>query len=97
MRGPGRDCARRSDGFCDDVLGVSPPGEGVPDCLSLGCSDFRWNDGDVVGLGRLGDSQCVVHCRGVVDLGCGCSVLASALSLTLEDLLLVALAIGIDV
>jgi hypothetical protein len=56
-----RDSAGRRDSLCDNSLGVSPSGPGVPDGLTLGSCDFRWNYGDIVGLSGLGDGQGVVH------------------------------------
>lgn len=39
----------------------------MPDGLSLCSGDFRGDDGDVVGLRGLGDGECVIDRRGVVN------------------------------
>jgi hypothetical protein len=57
----GRDGAGRRDSLCNDSLGVSPSSPGVPDSLSLGGCDFRWDNRDIVGLCGLGNGQSVVH------------------------------------
>lgn len=66
-----RDCAGRSNGFCDDCLDVGPVGERGPDGLCGGGGDFGGDDGDVVCFGGLRDGQGVVYCAGVVDFRCG--------------------------
>lgn len=53
----------------DNALSFCPSRVSVPDGVGVCCRDFCGNDGDIVGLGRRGDGECVVHGGSVVELG----------------------------